>query len=125
MSNIHWLDFNDAADQMPEESFEARRERLRRALIGQLPSVLHHLFPSGKIRNDAFKIGSLDGQRGDSLNVTLRKALGRPACLRARVVTSGRRWEERGVWRPIVLMWWLRWRYWRGEPAERLAQAYR
>jgi hypothetical protein len=41
--------------------------------------------------------------------------LGRPACLRARVVTSGRRWEQRGVWRTIVLMWRLRWRYWRGE----------
>jgi len=72
MSNIHWLDFNDAAEQTPEESFEARRERLRRALIGQLSSVLHHLFPSGKIRNGAFKIGGLDGQRGDSLTVTLR-----------------------------------------------------
>jgi rSAM/selenodomain-associated transferase 2 len=49
----------------------------------------------------------------------------RPACLRARVTTSGRRWESRGVWRTIVLMWRLRWRYWRGESAEALAQAYR
>jgi len=53
------------------------------------------------------------------------KALGRPACLRARVCTSGRRWEQRGVWRTIFLMWRLRWRYWRGEPAATLAQAYR
>lgn len=53
------------------------------------------------------------------------KRLGRPACLRERVVTSGRRWEQRGVWRTIVLMWRLRWRYWRGEPAARLAEAYR
>ena len=53
------------------------------------------------------------------------KRLGRPACLRARVCTSGRRWEQRGVWRTIVLMWRLRWRYWRGEPAARLAEAYR
>ena len=53
MSNIHWLDFNDAAEQTPEESFEVRRERLRRALIGQLSSVLHHLFPSGKILGGA------------------------------------------------------------------------
>jgi len=41
----------------------------------------------------------------------------RPACLRARVTTSGRRWEQRGVWRTIVLMWRLRWAYWRGVPA--------
>lgn len=53
------------------------------------------------------------------------KRLARPACLRERVVTSGRRWEQRGVWRTIVLMWRLRWRYWRGEPASSLAEAYR
>jgi rSAM/selenodomain-associated transferase 2 len=50
---------------------------------------------------------------------------GRPACLRQRVVTSGRRWEARGVWRTIFLMWRLRWRYWRGESPARLAQDYR
>lgn len=53
------------------------------------------------------------------------KRVGRPACLRARVCTSGRRWEQRGVWRTILLMWRLRWRYWRGETAARLAEAYR
>jgi rSAM/selenodomain-associated transferase 2 len=53
------------------------------------------------------------------------KRLGRPACLRACVHTSGRRWEQRGVWRTIVLMWRLRWRYWRGESPARLAEAYR
>lgn len=49
----------------------------------------------------------------------------RPACLRARVITSGRRWEQRGVWRTIVLMWQLRWAYWRGVPAAQLAKRYR
>ncbi|MBP8144478.1 TIGR04283 family arsenosugar biosynthesis glycosyltransferase [Pseudorhodoferax sp.] len=49
----------------------------------------------------------------------------RPACLHAQVITSGRRWDERGALRTIVLMWQLRWRYWRGETAERLAEAYR
>ena len=48
-----------------------------------------------------------------------------PACLRETVVTSGRRWESRGVWRTIVLMWRLRWRYWRGESPDSLARAYR
>lgn len=48
-----------------------------------------------------------------------------PACLRARVITSGRRWEQRGVWRTILLMWRLRWQYWRGVPADVLARAYR
>lgn len=53
------------------------------------------------------------------------KRIGPPACLHARVCTSGRRWEQRGVWRTIFLMWRLRWRYWRGEPAARLAEAYK
>jgi len=53
------------------------------------------------------------------------RAAARPACLRARVVTSGRRWETRGVWRTILLMWRLRWRYWRGESPQSLARAYR
>lgn len=51
--------------------------------------------------------------------------IGRPACLRARVITSGRRWERRGVWRTIALMWRLRWLYWRGVHPEQLARAYR
>jgi rSAM/selenodomain-associated transferase 2 len=53
------------------------------------------------------------------------KRHGAPACLRQRVVTSGRRWESRGVWRTIALMWRLRWLYWRGVPPQVLAEAYR
>jgi len=52
------------------------------------------------------------------------KRRSRPACLRARAVTSGRRWEEKGVWRTVLLMWRLRWRYWRGESPEDLARRY-
>jgi rSAM/selenodomain-associated transferase 2 len=55
----------------------------------------------------------------------LKRAVGRPACLRARVVTSGRRWETRGVWRTIWLMWRLRFAWWRGVSAEVLARRYR
>ncbi|RVU49307.1 TIGR04283 family arsenosugar biosynthesis glycosyltransferase [Rubrivivax rivuli] len=56
---------------------------------------------------------------------TRLRAFGHPACLRERVTTSGRRWDSRGAWRTIWLMWTLRWRYWRGTPAEELARAYR
>jgi rSAM/selenodomain-associated transferase 2 len=51
--------------------------------------------------------------------------LSRPACLRARVLTSGRRWETRGVWRTVWLMWRLRWAYWRGASPDALAERYR
>lgn len=53
------------------------------------------------------------------------RRLSRPVCIQARATTSGRRWESRGVWRTILLMWRLRWAYWRGVPASRLAEAYR
>ena len=53
------------------------------------------------------------------------RALARPACIHTPVRTSGRRWESRGVWRTVLLMWRLRWAYWRGTPAEQLAQRYR
>lgn len=51
--------------------------------------------------------------------------LSRPACLRAPVLTSGRRWETGGVWRTMVLMWRLRLAYWRGVAPEQLAALYR
>lgn len=51
--------------------------------------------------------------------------LSRPACLSAKVLTSGRRWESRGVWRTVLLMWRLRFAYWRGAAPERLAELYR
>lgn len=49
----------------------------------------------------------------------------RPVCIDDPVLTSGSRWESRGVWRTVLLMWQLRWAYWRGTPADQLAQRYR
>ena len=36
------------------------------------------------------------------------KTVSAPACLKARVTTSGRRWDQHGAWRVITLMWRLR-----------------
>jgi rSAM/selenodomain-associated transferase 2 len=51
--------------------------------------------------------------------------ISRPACIREPLLTSGRRWQTRGVWRTIFLMWRLRWAYWRGVPIAQIAEAYR
>ena len=53
------------------------------------------------------------------------KRLGPSACLAAKVITSGRRWEQRGVWRTIFLMWRLRLAYFFGASPEYLAARYR
>jgi rSAM/selenodomain-associated transferase 2 len=61
-------------------------------------------------------------------DVALSRALlrrGRPLCLREPVLTSSRRWESRGVWRTILLMWRLRLEYRLGADPERLAARYR
>jgi rSAM/selenodomain-associated transferase 2 len=50
--------------------------------------------------------------------------LSRPACIASPVITSGRRWETRGVWTTIFLMWRLRWAYWRGQSPHQLAELY-
>jgi hypothetical protein len=52
------------------------------------------------------------------------KRVGRPASLRAKVATSGRRWDRHGTWSTILLMWRLRFDYWRGVPVARLADRY-
>ena len=52
------------------------------------------------------------------------KALGPPACLRAKVITSGRRWEKHGVLRTILLMWRLRLAYFFGIDPAILARRY-
>lgn len=48
----------------------------------------------------------------------------RPCCLPVGLTTSARRWEDAGAWRTIGLMWWLRWKYWRGSNAAELATHY-
>jgi rSAM/selenodomain-associated transferase 2 len=52
------------------------------------------------------------------------KRVSRPLALRARVVTSGRRWQEKGVLRTVLLMWRLRLAYFLGVSPARLAQTY-
>ncbi len=48
-----------------------------------------------------------------------------PVCLKQKATTSGRRWDTHGSWHTITLMWQLRWAYWRGTPANQLAERYR
>ncbi len=59
-----------------------------------------------------------------ALSRRLRR-LGRPRCLRSRLVTSSRRWEQRGVVRTVMLMWRLRFLYMLGADPARLARQYR
>jgi rSAM/selenodomain-associated transferase 2 len=80
------------------------------------------------VRRDAFRaIGGFPDQplmEDVALSRALRR-IARPACLRETVLTSSRRWETRGIWRTIVLMWRLRLAYALGADPAELARRYR
>ena len=58
-----------------------------------------------------------------ALSARLRR-IGRPLALRARVVTSGRRWRAHGLVRTVLLMWRLRLAFFLGADPQRLARRY-
>jgi len=59
-----------------------------------------------------------------ALSKTLKRVAGRPACLKARIKTSGRRWETAGAWSTIVTMWRLRLAFAFGADPGKLARQY-
>ena len=60
-----------------------------------------------------------------ALSRALKARFGRPVCLKETVTTSSRRWEERGIGKTVLLMWRLRFAYWRGADPAELAERYR
>lgn len=60
-------------------------------------------------------------------DIELSRRLGhraRPAAVRRALVTSSRRWRERGTWRTVALMWRLRLAYYLGADPDDLARRY-
>jgi rSAM/selenodomain-associated transferase 2 len=48
----------------------------------------------------------------------------KPACIKERVTTSSRKWENNGIISTVFLMWRLRLMYFLGVPADKLAKLY-
>jgi len=59
-----------------------------------------------------------------AISKQLRKIV-KPVCVRNRVVTSSRRWEDRGVIKTILLMWKLRLYYFLGMSPQKISRMYR
>ena len=53
------------------------------------------------------------------------KKISRPICINTPLITSSRRWEQQGIVRTVLLMWYLRLAYFLGTPSEKLARCYR
>jgi len=79
------------------------------------------------VRRDAFRRAGAFPAIPLMEDVALSRALKRisaPACLRERVVTSGRRWREHGTLATILLMWRLRLAFALGADPRSLARRY-
>jgi rSAM/selenodomain-associated transferase 2 len=77
------------------------------------------------VRRDAFEGYAEIALMEDIAFSKAMRRRGAPARVASRVVTSGRRWESRGVLRTILLMWRLRLMYFLGVHPDRLARLYR
>lgn len=55
----------------------------------------------------------------------LLKHQAKPHCSKAQVTTSARRWQEQGVIKTVLQMWWYRLAYFFGVSPEKLKQGYR
>lgn len=53
------------------------------------------------------------------------KTISPPVCVKDELVTSSRRWEQKGILATVLLMWRLRFLFWLGVSAEKLAKQYR
>jgi len=58
------------------------------------------------------------------LSISLKKH-SRGFCLKQKVITSCRRWQQNGILKTIILMWFLRLAYFIGVPASKLKSWYR
>lgn len=72
---------------------------------------------------------SVEGFPGIALmeDITLSRQLkhtGRPLCIAQPVLTSSRRWEDKGIIRTLILMWSLRVKYFLGADSETLRALY-
>lgn len=52
------------------------------------------------------------------------KKIGKPACIKPRITTSSRKWENNGIVKTVLLMWRLRLQYFFGTSADKLHSKY-
>jgi rSAM/selenodomain-associated transferase 2 len=133
----------DAAEQIEQQLQQAEWGRFNLRLSGQTPLLR---VVEWMINRRSCWSGVATGDQGIFLSRPLFEQLGGypeiplmedialskqlrqispPCCIPTILITSSRRWEQRGVIPTILLMWWLRFAYWVGVSPQRLARWYR
>ncbi|MDE0741961.1 MAG: AAA family ATPase [Candidatus Poseidoniia archaeon] len=70
-----WNDFNDAEKFNISRDINSQNistDEIRRQLFVRLPHVLYYLFPNGKICNNHFQVGDIQGNSGESLKIEMQ-----------------------------------------------------
>lgn len=95
-----------------------KRSRLTRVCTGD-----QAIFVRSNIFRDFGRFSEIPLMEDIELSSRLRY-LTPPACIAIPVVTSSRRWREKGTLRTVLLMWRLRLLYWLGVSPDRLVRIY-
>lgn len=100
----------------------ARMMNWRSALTG-IATGDQAIFVTNEAFNAAGRYPEIELMEDIALCKALKK-ISPPACLKAKVTSSSRKWEHNGVFQTILLMWSLRLRYFFGANPEVLAHLY-
>ena len=119
----HWGRFDVLIDGTPAAlRLVARLMNLRSRLTG-IATGDQAIFVRRSVFESLGGFADLPLMEDVELSTRLRRHSA-PACIQTPVITSGRRWEQHGVWRTIALMWWLRAAYYFGADIAALARRY-
>ena len=81
------------------------------------------IFVSKKLFNSIGGYPDVSLMEDITISAHLKKIMP-PLCLKEKVISSGRRWENDGILKTIIFMWDLRLRYFFGENTESLSSRY-
>ncbi|MFI3185221.1 MAG: TIGR04283 family arsenosugar biosynthesis glycosyltransferase [Methylococcaceae bacterium] len=124
-SGYHWGRFDVSFDS-PQPVFKliAFMMNLRSRLTG-IATGDQALFMTRQAFDEVAGFPDIALMEDIAISASLKKR-GRPCCLTAKVIASARRWQEHGIVKTILLMWWLRLRYFFGaDPADLVLRYYR
>lgn len=68
------IDFNNAGPLLPDLTIDERTDRVRAALEGRMRTFVHSILPRAKLSPHEARVGSIDGEPGGSLSVSLKGA---------------------------------------------------
>ena len=95
-----------------------------RSCISGIATGDQGIFVTRNIFNQVAAYTNLPLMEDIDLSKKLKK-ISKPICIKTTLTTSSRRWEQNGILSTVLLMWRLRFLYWFGVSADKLARQYK